>query len=525
MKNDNKLSVIMKGAMILSIASLISKVLSAVYRVPFQNLVGNIGFYVFQQVYPIYGIGMVLALSGMPIIISRVIAEQETTLQKKALLRQLFIMLSIFGGLIFIICQIKATSIAALMGDIRLDSLIRAVSWMFLMMPILACLRGYFQATLIMKPTAYSQVVEQVIRVGLIIAAAYVGVRHHVDPYTIGTYAMVATPVAEIFSVAILIRYYAVDIKRLPSQKVMSYQSLFKRLLFEGGTICMLSSLMVLMQLVDSFTVRKGLLLNGLNLIDSQAVKGIYDRGQPLVQLGLVIATSFASAILPSLSLAYSKKQMKSFHNLASEMLRVSMFMTVGVAVGMISLMPLINRLLFNSGQQNTTISIFMISVVLTTMITIYSSILQSANHFKITIIAIILGLAAKILITKEMVAHMGIAGASISTVISLLLMLIVEVKFAPTDIVKIENKWSFLWKLTVIAIVMLVIEMILINLFGAIHLVHSKRLSAIISLCFLVPIGAAVFGVLAIKWKLLTYQEWQSVPVVNKFIDRWMSK
>ena len=225
MKNDNKLSVIMKGAMILSIASLISKVLSAVYRVPFQNLVGNIGFYVFQQVYPIYGIGMVLALSGMPIIISRLIAEQETTLQKKALLRQLFIVLSIFGGLIFIICQIKATSIAALMGDIRLDSLIRAVSWMFLMMPILACLRGYFQATLVMKPTAYSQVIEQVIRVGLIIAAAYVGVRHHVNPYTIGTYAMVATPVAEIFSIAILIRYYSVDIKRLPNQTVMSYQS------------------------------------------------------------------------------------------------------------------------------------------------------------------------------------------------------------------------------------------------------------------------------------------------------------
>ena len=72
---------------------------------------------------------------------------------------------------------------------------------------------------------------------------------------------------------------------------------------------------------------------------------------------------------------------------------------------------------------------------------------------------------------------------------------------------------------------VMLVIEMIMMNLFGSIHLVRSQRLSAIVSLCFLVPIGAAVFGVLAIKWKLLTYQEWQSVPVVNKFIDRWMSK
>lgn len=525
MKNDNKLSVIMKGAMILSIASLISKVLSAVYRVPFQNLVGNIGFYVFQQVYPIYGIGMVLALSGMPIIISRVIAEKETTLQKKALLRQLLIILLIFGLLIFIVFQIKATSIATLMGDIRLDSLIRAVSWMFLMMPILACLRGYFQATLIMKPTAYSQVIEQVIRVGLIIAAAYIGVRNHADPYEIGTYAMIATPIAEIFSVAILTCYYAVDVKRLPSQKVMPYKSLLKRLVFEGGTICLLSSLMVLMQLVDSFTVRKGLLLNGLNLMDSQAIKGIYDRGQPLVQLGLVIATSFASAILPSLSLAYSKKQMKSFHNLASEMLKVSMFMTVGVAVGMISLMPLINRLLFNSVQQNTTISIFMISVVLTTMITIYSSILQSANHFKITIIAIILGLATKALITEKMVAHIGIVGASLSTVISLLLMLIIEVKFAPTNIVKIEHKWIFLGKLSVIALIMLTVEMMLMNLFGSIHLVHSRRLSSIISLCLLAPIGTAIFGALAIKWKLLTKQEWQSVPVINKFIDRWMSK
>ena len=44
----------MQGAIALSIAAFIAKILSAVYRVPFQNMVGNTGFYVYQQVYPIY---------------------------------------------------------------------------------------------------------------------------------------------------------------------------------------------------------------------------------------------------------------------------------------------------------------------------------------------------------------------------------------------------------------------------------------------------------------------------------------
>lgn len=68
---------LMKGAVWLTLASLLSKILSAVYRIPFQNMVGDIGLYIFQQVYPIYGIAMTLALAGFPIIVSRLIAEEK----------------------------------------------------------------------------------------------------------------------------------------------------------------------------------------------------------------------------------------------------------------------------------------------------------------------------------------------------------------------------------------------------------------------------------------------------------------
>ena len=67
-----------QGTVILTLTSFVVKVLSAVYRVPYQNLVGDEGFYVYQQIYPIYGIGMTLALTGLPLYLSKVLAGTKT---------------------------------------------------------------------------------------------------------------------------------------------------------------------------------------------------------------------------------------------------------------------------------------------------------------------------------------------------------------------------------------------------------------------------------------------------------------
>ena len=67
---NKEMRVMMQGAFVLTAASFVAKLLSAIYRVPYQNFAGDEGFYVYQQVYPIYGIAMTLALSGLPQFIS-----------------------------------------------------------------------------------------------------------------------------------------------------------------------------------------------------------------------------------------------------------------------------------------------------------------------------------------------------------------------------------------------------------------------------------------------------------------------
>ena len=67
----------MKGAALLTIAALIVKVLSAIYRVPFQNLVGDEGFYIYQQVYPVISIFVVWTSSGFAVAISKMLADND----------------------------------------------------------------------------------------------------------------------------------------------------------------------------------------------------------------------------------------------------------------------------------------------------------------------------------------------------------------------------------------------------------------------------------------------------------------
>ena len=158
---------LLKGAFILSIAALIVKVLSAAYRIPYQNIVGDIGFYIYQQVYPFYGIVLTLSTLGFPIIISKLIAEKEFS--KKDILAASFLLLSVIALVMFTGLFLGAEWIAGKMGDPDLTSLLKMVSFYYLLMPFTSIFRGYFQGINNMVPTAISQVTEQFIRVTTIL--------------------------------------------------------------------------------------------------------------------------------------------------------------------------------------------------------------------------------------------------------------------------------------------------------------------------------------------------------------------
>lgn len=518
---------VMQGAVLLSVASLIAKILSAVYRVPFQNMVGNTGFYVYQQIYPIYGIGMTFALSGLPVFISKLVAESDTDEAKLGLLSRVFLILAGCSLILFLGLQGFASFIASAMGDPGLAPIIRSVSWMFLFSPFLAVSRGYFQGNYDMRPTALSQLVEQTVRVTVILFVAYWAMHHQWNVYRMGTWTMSSAAIAAVFASAVMFYYvyrYRINLAAgMQYPATQSYGTLAKRLLIEGGTISLFASMMVLLQLVDSFTVMRGLVAQGLPAIAAKSVKGVYDRGQPLVQLGLVVATSFSSSLLPSLTESLSRGSRQQFVRQASTVVRISLAIATAAAIGLVALMPEVNVLLFGNQQGNRMLSVYVLSIIFATLIMIDNSILQSLNQFAVTIAGLALGLFVKIVFNQWAVIRFGAIGASWVTVIALLIMAGFLMRQLRREQLRVF-KQDYLVKLFLISLAMLVAVRVVMPAGNWLAAAWSPRMRALADAVLGVLAGVLVFVSLALKFRLLSLREWLLLPQASRWL-RWFNK
>ena len=141
----------LKGVALLTIAALVVKILSMVYRVPFQNLVGDHGFYIYQQVYPFIAIFVTWTASGLAVAISKILADIEDTSdegERSTVLLIIFIFLVVLSIVCFSILYFGARFFAYWMGDIKLAGLLRFGSFVAFSMPLLAIYKGVFQSFL-----------------------------------------------------------------------------------------------------------------------------------------------------------------------------------------------------------------------------------------------------------------------------------------------------------------------------------------------------------------------------------------
>ncbi len=524
MKNE-QLKTMMNGAVLLSVAALIAKVLSAVYRVPFQNMVGNTGLYVYQQVYPLYGIGMTFALSGFPVFFSKIIAQAGSQKEHSRLMRNSLLILTLFSVFLFAGVYGFAGTIAKMMGDAQLLPIIQSVAWLFLFTPVLATLRGYFQGTYRMKPTALSQVLEQLIRVGIIIFAAWIFTKGGDDLYRMGAQAMSgAIWGAAAATVVLLVYFFSYKQKDMPLEEtdaspVLSFKKLAALYLTEGLTICLLTSLLVLFQLVDSFTLYKGLLENGIAADVAKSLKGIYDRGQPLVQLGMVVGTGFSVGFIPLMSRAYASKQLDAFHRAAKSLIRMTAVFSFAAVAGLLAILPEVNEMLFGDTSGNGVLSVYILAIAVASILMAYHSICQSYNQFRLTLIALAIGLVVKLLANSLFIAQWDTWGASLATVTGLVTMVVFLHKQLPLSLRNVWNRDAFLVKLGAGAVLLFISAFLTKRILWLFF--QPGRTNATLVALLTVVVGVFVFLLYVIRVKLITNREWVSIPLGKKLMKK----
>lgn len=422
-----KYNTFLSGAIILTIATFVTKVLSAFYRIPYQNITGDIGFYIYQQIYPFYGFCLILATYGFPIVVSKMVAkriEQGRKEEAESIIYISFWFLLVIGCLGFFTLFFGAHTIAELMGDADLYKLIRVISFSFLLMPFLSVTRGYFQGFGNMMPTAVSQVVEQIVRVSIIVLLSLFLVAEGFDLYTVGAGAMLGSVVGSLIGILVLLFYLRNDFQAifLRGWSTISNKKIIIRTLFwQGIAICISNLVLIFIQMADAISLYSLLVQSGEHPEFAKTLKGIYDRSIPLMQLGTVVTTSFSLSLIPMITAAKERGDYQFIREKVQLAMKITFVIGLAASLGLASIISPANIMLFKNNDGSDVLAILAISILFSSLSITTASILQGLGESAKPALFVVLGGCLKLLLNYMLMPQFGIKGAAIATVIALL--------------------------------------------------------------------------------------------------------
>lgn len=509
---DSSVKKISQGAAWLSIAALIGKILSAIYKVPLQNWTGDEGFYAYQQIYPLYGILSSLALSVWPLFISLEIGKEYGARDKQIVFKGYAwatIILSWLGALMLLLFS---NQIAEMMGDPNLSLIIKSVSLFAFILPLLTIGRSFFQSRNNMQPTAISQLVEQIFRVMMILIAAFLYSRGHGNIYSMASWAMAGGAFGAFIGGNYLLRRMLPMTKRLPklTKESLAISQAVRLLMTDGLVMALFMSVLLLFQMIDSFTIVETL-RETIDLPEARNLKGIYDRAQPIIQLGLIINQALLTTLVPQLqSLKYRQRQKAM--TFAGHLTKVVMVFSAAATTGLITLMPVLNQFLFEDQKLTELLQVMMISVFSFSVILVVYQVLRIYRYNKIMLYSLLITLILKFIANPILIRLQGIEGSAYTTVGLLSLLALVALSYLPKEIKRYIFDTKFIIKLllanglmygAVSAWVWLVMEKI----------VFDGRLASLIIILLGVGIGVTVYIIFLLKAKVLSSTEWELIP------------
>lgn len=500
-----------RGALLLTVAGFITKLLSAVYRVPFQNIVGDHGFYIYQQVYPFYGVIITFMVYGFPMAISKLYAENRKL--KSVHLESICLGLIIIGFSGFVLLYFGSSCIAQVMKDQSLAPLFKTLSYLFILFPFIAFRRGLFQGIGNMIPTAASQVGEQFIRVITIIAGAYFLTKAGYDLYDVGNVAVFGSLSGGVMALIILFWFpYRRSIKRW--WHFRPNWPLLKSFMILGIVFSMNSLLFVFLQLADSLQLYPLLLADGHGAMDAKVLKGIYDRGQPLIQLGVVLATSFSLALVPGLAKLQARKDNEEIKKYIQLSMKISIVIGLAATVGYVAIMESLNVMLFQTAEGTAVLSVISISVALGSFIMTGFAAMQGLSYFRPLLFVIMATFLGKIGLNYLFVPLLGTMGAAISTVLVLLILVIWVFKWLTLKDLLKGLSFSFFIKLMSALFMMTGAVLAILWLTENMDwLVTSSRVQATFRTVLATVVGGSFYIWLIIKINIFLPEEWQALP------------
>ena len=418
---------LVQGALILSIAGIVCRLLGVLFRIPLSNIVGNYGIGLYQLVFPLYSLLLIVSSAGIPVALSKLIARvRDDQQQTKQIFVNALVALMVIGGLITLAFLALARPLATLQGKPEIWPLYLAIAPAVWLVCIISAYRGYFQGLNNMVPTAVSQIVEQAVKVVVGLALAFWLIRYSILWAVFG--AILAVAVSELIAAILLALVYVVRVRPMHIHgfwRLLSWPVIC-RIFRIAAPIMVMSLAFPLVQLFDSFYIVNALKQSGVE--QATELYGIATGAvHTLINLPSVVGIALATVMLPMVARAYKQGNLPEMRRKVWLSLGFIALFGLVVAIGLSVLPKLILTILYRRAFANRpdelAIAILLLrieswAVILIGLTQVAGSILQGVDHEKIPMWALIGGGIVKIIFEICTLKSLGIVAVSISNLL-----------------------------------------------------------------------------------------------------------
>ena len=350
----NKKSLIY-GTLILTGANFFVRILGFVYRILLSRILEAQGMGLFQLVFPVYLISAAITGSGIPVAVSRLVADYKASGKLSTARKIVSISLILVVLISTIICLILVLNIGLIskkiLGDERTVVIIYALLPCIIISGICSIFRGYFYGIKNIHPPALSEIMEQIVRMSFVIIILYkLSPLKYEQASAIAAFGM---GLGEIASVLFLGLRYKKPLKKYPPKyRSISSNNLFIKIVAIAFPITSTRVISSLMTATNSILIPKRLIVSGLQASEAISLFGIISgMVMPLLFLPFTLTNALSMVIIPNLSENIALKNWSDIRNKISKALFLTSLTALPSSAALIALAHPIGTILYKEPQ------------------------------------------------------------------------------------------------------------------------------------------------------------------------------
>lgn len=509
----------LQGTLILIMAGMITRFLGFINRMVLARYLGEEGVGIYMMALPTLFLVMTLTQLGLPVAISKRVAEAEARQDPPKVKKVLTVALIVTGisSVVFTVAMITSAPFIASLTDKRTLYPLIAISPILPITAVSAVLKGYFQGKQNMTPQSYALVIEQIIRISSVIFFVKLLLPYGIEFAAAG--AMFSVILGELVSLMVMMRIF----KRKKTIRIRSHFFAYlkgsKSTLKELFSIALPSTGSRLVGSISNFLepilVAQSLALAGISNNDATKQYGeLTGFALPLLFLPTFITNSLSIALVPSISEADAKRQDQLIHYRLHQSIRIS-FASGAFATILLTLFSVpILTYMYGTGNASKFLVLMAPFYLLLYIQAPLQSALQALDLARPAMWNSLIGAACKfaVLILLASSPRFGIMGVAIAMSTSVVLVTLLH-------LVSLQKTIHYSIPLKdVLKMIILLISTSLIGLF--VKKLYNLIDPNIIQFLLLLFLFGLIYIGLLFMLRFITREELKQIPIIQKWVS-----